>query len=70
MSSRIRILAVSKRFAGEPVLTNISLDIAPGEVVTLIGPSGCACWPASKTATKASCSSMVCQPHPRATCSA
>ncbi len=41
MSSRIRILAVSKRFAGEPVLTNISLDIAPGEVVTLIGPSGC-----------------------------
>jgi sulfonate transport system ATP-binding protein len=41
MSSHIRILSVTKTFAGQPVLTNVSLDVAPGEVVTLIGPSGC-----------------------------
>jgi ABC-type nitrate/sulfonate/bicarbonate transport system ATPase subunit len=41
MSSRIRILSVTKHFGGQPVLTNVSLDVAPGEVVTLIGPSGC-----------------------------
>ena len=41
MSSHIRILSVTKHFAGQPVLTNVSLDVAPGEVVTLIGPSGC-----------------------------
>jgi len=41
MSSHIRILSVTKHFSGQPVLTNVSLDVAPGEVVTLIGPSGC-----------------------------
>lgn len=41
MSSHIRILSVTKQFGGQPVLTNVSLDVAPGEVVTLIGPSGC-----------------------------
>ena len=40
-----RITHVSKSFpgpaAGQPVLDDISLDIAPGEFVTLLGASGC-----------------------------
>jgi len=33
--------AVSKRFGATTVLDNCSLDIAEGEIVTLLGPSGC-----------------------------
>ena len=38
----IRLENVSKAFGGKQVLDNISLDIKKGEVVTLLGPSGCA----------------------------
>lgn len=41
MSSSIQLQHVSKRFNGQPVLVDVNLDVAPGEVVTLIGPSGC-----------------------------
>ena len=41
MSSSIQLQRVSKRFNGQPVLIDVNLDVAPGEVVTLIGPSGC-----------------------------
>lgn len=41
----IRLNEVSKRFAGKgqtvTALSNVTLDIAEGEFVTLIGPSGC-----------------------------
>ena len=33
-------VAVSKAFAGIPVLKNIDLDIKRGEFVALVGPSG------------------------------
>jgi sulfonate transport system ATP-binding protein len=41
MSSSIQLQRVSKRFNGQPVLIDVNLEVAPGEVVTLIGPSGC-----------------------------
>ena len=38
----IRLDHVSKRFGdGTVAVGDLSLDVAPGEVVTLIGPSGC-----------------------------
>ena len=37
----LRIGAVSKRFGATAVLKDCSLDIAEGEIVTLLGPSGC-----------------------------
>ena len=37
----LRIGAVSKRFGTFTVLENCSLDVAEGEIVTLLGPSGC-----------------------------
>jgi NitT/TauT family transport system ATP-binding protein len=34
--------SISKRFAvGPPIIQNLSVDIAPGEFVSIIGPSGC-----------------------------
>lgn len=41
--SRIAIRNVSKRYgdASIPAVTDISLDISPGEFVVLLGPSGC-----------------------------
>src|SRR4051812_40769297 len=36
----ISIKNVSKRFASEPVLNGVSLEISDGEVVAIIGPSG------------------------------
>jgi NitT/TauT family transport system ATP-binding protein len=41
--SLIRLQSVTKRFddGGPPVLDQLSLDVAPGEFVSLIGPSGC-----------------------------
>lgn len=37
----LRLVELSKSFSGQPVLTNISLDIAEGQIVVLLGPSGC-----------------------------
>ena len=37
----LRIGAVSKHFGATTVLENCSLDVAEGEIVTLLGPSGC-----------------------------
>jgi polar amino acid transport system ATP-binding protein len=36
----IRIVGLHKHFGGVPVLRDVNLEIARGEVVTLIGPSG------------------------------
>ena len=32
---------LSVSYAGPPVLTDVSLTVAPGEIVALLGPSGC-----------------------------
>ena len=37
----IRFEAVSKSYGGQPVLKNFSLDVLPGEFLTIIGRSGC-----------------------------
>jgi osmoprotectant transport system ATP-binding protein len=37
----IRLDGVTKLFDGTPAVTDLSLDVAPGEVVSLVGPSGC-----------------------------
>ena len=37
----LRIGAVVKRFGAQTVLDRCSLDVAEGEIVTLLGPSGC-----------------------------
>ena len=37
----IRFEAVSKSYGGQPVLKNFSLDVLPGELLTIIGRSGC-----------------------------
>ncbi|MCB0920167.1 MAG: ATP-binding cassette domain-containing protein, partial [Actinobacteria bacterium] len=41
MSAGISIAAAGKSFGDLEALTPITLDVAPGEVVTLLGPSGC-----------------------------
>lgn len=40
-TSLIEIRDVSKSYALEPILKNISLSVKPGEFLTLLGPSGC-----------------------------
>ncbi|WP_118133521.1 ABC transporter ATP-binding protein [Oceanicella sp. SM1341] len=40
MSARVEIDIRSKRFGGQEVLRDISLTLAPGERVALLGPSG------------------------------
>jgi ABC-type branched-subunit amino acid transport system ATPase component len=37
----LRIAAVGKRFGTLTVLDDCALDVAEGEIVTLLGPSGC-----------------------------
>jgi NitT/TauT family transport system ATP-binding protein len=37
----IRVRGVSKRFGDVAALTPVDLDVAPGQVVTVLGPSGC-----------------------------
>jgi sulfate transport system ATP-binding protein len=37
----IDVRAVSKSFDGHPVLRDVSLHVAPGQLVALLGPSGC-----------------------------
>lgn len=41
MTGRLRIEGVSLAVAGQPVIGPLTLEVAPGEVVTLMGPSGC-----------------------------
>jgi polar amino acid transport system ATP-binding protein len=36
----LRLERVTKSFGGEAVVRDVSLDVAPGEVVSIIGPSG------------------------------
>jgi sulfonate transport system ATP-binding protein len=38
----VRFESVGRTFApGAPVLTDVSLDVAAGEVIAILGPSGC-----------------------------
>ena len=37
----LRLHAVRKHFGGAPAVDGVSLDVQPGEFVTLLGPSGC-----------------------------
>ncbi len=37
----LRVADLSVAYGGPPVLTDLSLEIAPGELVALLGPSGC-----------------------------
>jgi spermidine/putrescine ABC transporter ATP-binding subunit len=46
IGARVRLERVSKRYADTVVLHELSLDIAPGEVLSILGPSG-----AGKTTT-------------------
>ena len=43
MSDAIRLAHVSKRYPGTsgPAVTDLDLEVAEGEIVTLVGPSGC-----------------------------
>ena len=41
MTAGIRVEGASKRFGSVEALRPIDLEIAPGEVVTVLGPSGC-----------------------------
>jgi spermidine/putrescine transport system ATP-binding protein len=41
MRGALAIRGVSKSFAGHPAVRDVSLEVAPGELVTLLGPSGC-----------------------------
>lgn len=41
MSSSIRAEHVTKQFQDNMVLNDLTLDVKPGEIVSLIGPSGC-----------------------------
>jgi ABC-type Fe3+/spermidine/putrescine transport system ATPase subunit len=39
--SRLRLLNLSKRFDEHQAVERVTLDVEPGELVTLLGPSGC-----------------------------
>ncbi|MFY7779691.1 MAG: ATP-binding cassette domain-containing protein, partial [Tagaea sp.] len=41
MSARLEIERVEAAYSGTRVLKGVSLDVAPGEFVALLGSSGC-----------------------------
>ena len=41
MSVAITIDNVVKRFGNHPIINGLSVDVRPGELFTLLGPSGC-----------------------------
>jgi ABC-type nitrate/sulfonate/bicarbonate transport system ATPase subunit len=40
-SVAIALAGLSKRFAGQPAVNDVTLEIADGEFFSLLGPSGC-----------------------------
>ena len=42
MPAMVKLRNISKSFGAFPALGDISLEIAEGELMTLLGPSGCA----------------------------
>ncbi len=38
---KLRVNSISCGFKGQPVLENVSMEVAQGEFVTILGPSGC-----------------------------
>ena len=41
MSAGVRLVGLTKRYGDVGALESLSLDVAPGELVSLLGPSGC-----------------------------
>jgi spermidine/putrescine transport system ATP-binding protein len=41
MRGELRLRGITKAFQGVPAVRDVTLDVAPGELVTLLGPSGC-----------------------------
>jgi spermidine/putrescine ABC transporter ATP-binding subunit len=39
--SQVSLTGITKRYAGNPVVSNVNLDVAEGEFVVFLGPSGC-----------------------------
>src|ERR1043165_5006731 len=41
IAARLTYRGVTHRYGATPAVSDFSLDIAPGEIVSLVGPSGC-----------------------------
>ena len=41
IAARLTYQGVTHRYGATPAVEDFSLDIAPGEIVSLVGPSGC-----------------------------
>ena len=40
VASVLKVVSLSKRYAGQPAIADVDLSIRPGEVLGLIGPNG------------------------------